>query len=65
MVEETARICRSRSRPVDLLNSAAPQFGKGRGNGTVGNASAFTINGAWQTANIYMMDWVEQVGGAS
>jgi hypothetical protein len=46
------------------LESSAPTYRPQAGNGTIGFATAFTINGAWQTMNVYMMDGIELVGGA-
>jgi len=46
------------------LQSSSPTYRPQAGNGTIGFATAFTINGAWQTMNTYLMDGVEQVGGA-
>src|SRR5215831_5456426 len=64
---ETVRDLPLNGRSFDQLislQSSSPTYRPQGGNGTVGMATAFTINGAWQTMNTYLMDGVEQVGGA-
>src|SRR5258706_3792972 len=64
---ETVRDLPVNGRSFDQLismQSSSPTYRPQGGNGTVGMATAFTINGAWQTMNTYLMDGVEQVGGA-
>jgi carboxypeptidase family protein len=64
---ETVRDLPLNGRSFDQLislQSSSPTYRPQTGNGTIGMATAFTINGAWQTMNTYLMDGVEQVGGA-
>jgi len=47
------------------LESSAPTYrAQGAGSDSAGYTTAFTISGAWQTMNVFIMDGLEVVGGA-
>lgn len=55
---------RSYDQLISLESSAPTYRPQGGGSDSAGYATAFTISGAWQTMNVFIMDGLEVVGGA-